>query len=188
LSLRGSRNAALKKALELYWTDYLAYCRRKGEPVDGQKLPLALLRLIVSPSLRALLLIRIANGSPRPTWWIWRNLFVHLYAMDWSGPLEIGPGLELPHPLGTCLVDGAKIGSRVGIGHCVTLAGGYDDRRPIIGDDVVLYPGVVIVGGVEIGAGSIISANCVVQRDVPPGKILTARGLIPVAARATATQ
>lgn len=178
----------MRSALALYWTDYLALCRHKRPESARRRRLLALPRLLVSPSLQAVFVLRIANASPRATWWVWRNFFVRMHGMDWSGQLEIGPGFELPHPIGTCLVAGARLGTGVGVGHNVTLAGGGDDRRPTIGNDVILYPGVVIVGGVTIGDGSVVSANCVVQRDVPPGRLVTQRGMIPVAASRAARQ
>jgi serine O-acetyltransferase len=52
---------------------------------------------------------------------------------------------------------------------------------PMLGDRVIVYPGAKIVGGVKIGDGAIIGANCVVTKSVPaysvvggvPGKILS---------------
>ena len=42
------------------------------------------------------------------------------------------------------------------------------DPRPIlIGDDVWLGRGVVVVGGVNVGSGAVVGANSVVSRDVP---------------------
>jgi serine O-acetyltransferase len=168
--------------LELYWSDYEAHCDRKGpEPAQRRKL-LALPRLLVNPSLQAVMVLRIANASPRATWWIWRNFFVRLHSMDWSGPLQIGPGFEIPHPVGIMLLHGSKIGANVGLAHNVTLAGGGDDGRPVIGDRVLLYPGVVLVGGVTVGDDAIVGANCVVHRDVPPNHLVTPKGNLPRAA------
>jgi acetyltransferase-like isoleucine patch superfamily enzyme len=41
----------------------------------------------------------------------------------------------------------------------------------IIEDDVWISFGVTILKGVRIGAGSVIAANCMVTKDVPPGMI-----------------
>ena len=168
--------------LELYWTDYQAHCSHKAPESEQRMKALALPRLLVNPSLQAVMIVRIANASPRTTWWIWRNFFVRLHSMDWSGPLEIGPRFEIPHPIGVMLAAGSKIGSDVGLGHNVTLAGDADDKRPVIGDRVVVYPGAVLIGGVTIGEGSVVGANCVVFRDVPPGKLVTPRGVVPLEA------
>lgn len=166
----------------LWWSDYEALCDRKGPESPRRRRALAPLRLVVNPSLRAVLIIRLANASPRATWWFWRNLLVHGYAMDWSGPLEIGPRFEIPHPIGILLAAGARIGANVGLGHNVTLAGERGPGRPVIGDGVTVYPGSILIGGVTVGAGSVVGANCVVTRDVPPHRLVTPRGVVPLAA------
>lgn len=168
--------------LALYWSDYVAHCRRKGPEPDRRRAWLAGPRLLVNPGLKAVLLLRLANASPRVTWWVWRSLFVHLFAMDWSGSLRIGPGLELPHPVCVLLAGGARIGSDVGLAHNVTMAGGADDGLPVIGDRVTIYPGVVLIGGVTVGDDAVVGANTVVSRDVPPGHLATPRGTLPLAA------
>lgn len=40
--------------------------------------------------------------------------------------------------------------------------------RGIIGDNVIIFPGAVIAGHVHVGSHSIITANAVVTKDVPP--------------------
>lgn len=125
-------------------------------------------------------MLRVANASPRATWWIWRNYFVRLHSMDWTGRLEIGPRLEIPHPVGLVLAAGSRIGADVGLGQHVTLGGGQDDGRPEIGDRVTVYPGAVIFGGVRIGDDCIVGANSVVSRDLAPGMVITPRGVRPI--------
>ena len=43
-----------------------------------------------------------------------------------------------------------------------------DSKEIIINDDVWLGTGVIVLPGVKIGKGSVISANSVVHKDVPP--------------------
>jgi acetyltransferase-like isoleucine patch superfamily enzyme len=45
------------------------------------------------------------------------------------------------------------------------------ERGVVIGDDVWLGAGVVVVAGVEIGDGCIIGASSVVTRSIPAGSI-----------------
>jgi serine O-acetyltransferase len=104
-----------------------------------------------------------------------------VHGMDWAGTLEIGPGFQLPHTHGTLLIQGAKIGRDVIILHNVTI-GGVDDGRPVLGDRVRIFPGVVIYGSPTIGDDVVISANCVVHRDVPANSLVTQRGILPVKA------
>jgi maltose O-acetyltransferase len=85
--------------------------------------------------------------------------------------------------IGRGVTLGAKapiaIGNYARIGPGVTLETGgleteakppYQHRaRPIvIGDGVVIYSNAVVLGGVTIGEYSIVSAGCVVNKDVPP--------------------
>jgi serine O-acetyltransferase len=79
-----------------------------------------------------------------------------------------------PHPIGIVIGDGAVIGRNVRIYQNVTLGltengvGGY----PTIEDDVAIYAGAVIIGGITVGASSVIGANAIVSRDVPAGSVV----------------
>ena len=177
------------KWLQLWWTDYIAYRARWREPESQRRRVILLLpRLLVNPSLRALLVLRMANASPKIFWHLWRNYFIHLHSMDWSGPLEIGPGLDFPHPVGIMLIKDGKIGTDVGIAHNVTMAGDASGKRPVIGDRVVIYPGAVLMGGVTIGDDSVVGANVTVTRDVPPNSVATQKGIIPLKAAPKLTE
>lgn len=46
------------------------------------------------------------------------------------------------------------------------------DKTTIIGNDVWIGHGAIIMGGVEIGEGSVIAAGSVVTKDVPPFSIV----------------
>lgn len=88
-----------------------------------------------------------------------------------------------------CLINGyghVRIGDGVRIAsHCVILssthvfndaalpieAQGVTREATMIGDDVWLGAHVVVVGGVEIGAHSVIGAGSVVRADVPPWSV-----------------
>ncbi|MEX2253341.1 MAG: hypothetical protein WD649_04250 [Thermoleophilaceae bacterium] len=174
--------------LALYWADLHAYrfwgekaAHDRGTPEpDVRGLSLALLRALVNPALRLVLALRLANASPRLLWPFWRNYFVHLHTMDWSGRVEIGPGLAIPHPFGVSMIAGTRIGKNASIGHFCTFAGDADGGTPVLGDGILLYPGVVIAGGIEIGDSTAISPNCVVREDVPAYKLVTERGVVPI--------
>lgn len=51
----------------------------------------------------------------------------------------------------------------------MTIGNDYKDTRnaPIIGDNVIIYPGAKIIGKVTIGNNCRIGANAVVVKDVP---------------------
>lgn len=83
---------------------------------------------------------------------------------------------------------GSEIGEDCLIFHDVTLGTGQIPGAPKIGNNVDIYPGARVLGGVVIGDRSMIGANCVVTRDVPPESIILAapgrvmpRSLSPVA-------
>lgn len=75
-----------------------------------------------------------------------------------------------PHELnGIFIAKGARIGKNARIFHQITIGNDDADREnvPVIGDDVIIYPGAKIVGKVHVGNRCIIGANAVVVRDVP---------------------
>lgn len=82
---------------------------------------------------------------------------------------------KLPHGLkGIFISDYAKIGKNVTIYQQVTI--GYDGidwtKAPVIGDNVVIYPGAKITGDIVIGDNSVIGTNCVVFEDVPNNSLV----------------
>jgi serine O-acetyltransferase len=95
-----------------------------------------------------------------------------VFGIEIAGKCSIGPGLFFPHTLGT--VIGAEIiGARATIYHGVTLGAKevdisyLENRRPVIGDDVVIGSGAKILGGVLIGNKVRIGANSLVIRSIP---------------------
>ena len=97
-----------------------------------------------------------------------------VFGIEVPPPLEIGPGLVIPHTNGTVL-GAARIGSNVTVFHQVTLGAkladfGFDlALRPQIGDEVIIAAGAKVLGPVRIGNGAVIGANAVVVDDVPAG-------------------
>ena len=81
---------------------------------------------------------------------------------------KCGPGLFIQHGFGTT-VSADEIGKNCWINQHVVI--GYvdnSDRRPSIGDDVIICAGAKILGGVKVGSNSRIAANSLVLTDVPP--------------------
>lgn len=71
--------------------------------------------------------------------------------------------------LGVVIHSRTKIGSNCIIAQNVTIARKGDiDEVPVIGDNVYIGAGACILGPVTIGNGSIVGANSVVTKDVPP--------------------
>lgn len=71
------------------------------------------------------------------------------------------------------IINGAKIGKRcrIGIG-CRVVGKGPYKKVPVIGDDVFLGPGCVIVGPVIIEDNVVVAPNSVVTKSVPKGAIV----------------
>ena len=89
----------------------------------------------------------------------------------WGGVIppsaEIGEGTFITyHGLGVVIHGNAKIGKNCVIRQNVTIAGG-NGGVPVIGDNVELNAGVVVVGPVHIGNNVRIGANAVVNSDIP---------------------
>ena len=78
---------------------------------------------------------------------------------------KIGAGLQLAHPYATIL-NATSIGENVYVNHLVTL-GEKEGKKPIIGNNVQLHAGCIVIGGVTIGDNAIIGAGAVVVKDVP---------------------
>jgi serine O-acetyltransferase len=76
----------------------------------------------------------------------------------------------LPHPYGIVIHSAAVLGDGMVILHQVTIgARNIDDRAPVIENGVFIGAGAKVLGGIRVGQGSIIGANAVVTRDIPPG-------------------
>lgn len=130
----------------------------------------------------AVLLFRL-SASCRKYGWIGRafsfifwRLNALLNACDIRAEAEIGPGLSLPHPMGV-VIGPIVAGNNLLVHQNVTIGRSQtddeytgQDSRAVMGDDVILYAGAVIVGAVRIGNGARIGANAVVVSDVPDGR------------------
>lgn len=98
------------------------------------------------------------------------NLF--LFGIEVPSKLLIGPGLILPHTVGTVL-GAASIGANATIFHQVTLGAvvadyDYDlSTRPTLGDNVTVCAGAKVLGAIHLGNSSIVGANAVVLNNVP---------------------
>jgi len=89
-----------------------------------------------------------------------------------SSSAVIGPGFQLPHPTSIVIGQGVTIGSNVKIYQGVTLGGRIigdwkKGNYPYIGDETVIFAGVVVIGKVRVGKNCVIGANSVVITDIP---------------------
>jgi serine O-acetyltransferase len=126
--------------------------------------------LFAFAEFRSLFYHRLSLGNPTGA------LLARLMKLVWrptpglslSTP-EIGPGLFIAHGYGTTLAA-VKIGSNCYVHQGVTIGWDYrSERAPVVGDDVFIGAGAVILGAVTIGRDARIGANALVLCDVPAG-------------------
>lgn len=153
------------------------------------------LRDALSPRLAPVVLIRTAQCLYAAGWTRLAKLpalvnFV-LFGIEVPPRIPIGPGLVLMHTQGTVL-GAASIGKNVTIYHQVTLGAVEMDfeylpgLRPIVGDGVFIGVGAKILGSLTLGNGSMVGANAVVLKNVPPGQVavgIPAKNIPPRSAR-----
>ena len=88
---------------------------------------------------------------------------------------NVGGGFFLHHGFSTIIVA-QKIGKNTWINQQVTI--GYSNSHkngygcPVIGDNVTISAGAVVVGNITIGDNVRIGANTTVTKDVPPNSVI----------------
>jgi serine O-acetyltransferase len=136
--------------------------------------------LLVKPGVQALLLYRLY----RPLYLRGLRLLPELLARlnyfltgaEIDPGAEIGPGCHIWHAAGVTIGRGVRLGSNVWLLHNVTLGGRGaspfnlgEEGFPCIGDNVILYTGVTVLGNVEIGSNTVVGAHSLVLDSLPPG-------------------
>ena len=97
-----------------------------------------------------------------------------VYACQISPQVELGKGSRLGYEgLGIVIHSKVVIGRDCLISQGVTIGGTSKKTEvPILGDRVYVGAGAKILGPIKIGEGSVIGANAVVLRDVPPRTVV----------------
>lgn len=100
-----------------------------------------------------------------------KNKLAHLLCLEI--PINVfGPGLLIYH--GTIVVNSScSIGENCSLHgmNCIGNKGTSDTSCPVIGDNCEFGVGVNIIGGVKIGNNVIVSANSLVNKDIPSNTI-----------------
>jgi len=131
------------------------------------------------PGLHALWFHRLAH-------WLWEHrlrllgrLLSH-FARFLTG-IEIHPGAKIgrrffiDHGMGVVIGETAEIGDDVLMYQGVVLGGTALEkkkRHPTIGNNVVIGSAAILLGPIVVGDGARIGANSVVVRSVPPGAVV----------------
>ena len=128
------------------------------------------------PGLHALWLHHLAHFLWRHKLWFLARFLSHINRFLTG--IEIHPGAEIgrrffiDHGSGVVIGETAKIGDDVLLYQGVvlggtTLSGGK--RHPTIGNNVVMGTGAIALGAITIGDGARVGAGSVVVKSVPPG-------------------
>jgi serine acetyltransferase len=161
----------------LIYSDYQAACRGKEESALRRGL-MFVPRLLYHAPLQATLLVRLAVHGPRWMFGFWRSLLVAKHSIDIEGPIEVGPGLLLPHPVSIVIARGTRIGTDVQIMNHVTIGvRPYVRARegrlsPDIRDRAVLLAQSIVVGPITVGEEALIGARAWIDKDVPAGAMV----------------
>jgi serine O-acetyltransferase len=122
----------------------------------------------------------------RAAHWLWKNDRKSLalvlqnrisvtFGVDIHPAATLGKGIMFDHATGIVIGEPAVVEDCVSILQSVTLGGtGKEsgDRHPKVRRGVLIGPGAKILGNIEIGEGSKITAASVVLKDIPPHSIV----------------
>lgn len=103
-----------------------------------------------------------------------------LFACDFSGEVDFAPSAQLIHNgLGCVFHPKSKIGENCKIYQNVTLGGngkiidGVTQKGgPTLENNVAVFAGACVLGPITIGHDTIIGANAVVTKDIPPHSLV----------------
>lgn len=104
------------------------------------------------------------------------KLLKFICGLDISPKTKIGAGFILFHPQNIVINADSVLGDNVMLKHNVTIGNKVDPITgkhvsPVIGNNVELSPGVVVLGDVSIGDNSIIGAGAIVVKSIPRNSI-----------------
>lgn len=158
-------------ALDAAMTDIAVTAMKNFEP-GGETTT-----LLFSRGIHALLAHRVTHS-------LWREgrhdislalktVFGRAFATDIHPAARFGRGIWLDHGLGFVVGETTVIGDEVSIWHGVTLGSTLkdkgDQRHPRIGRGATIGADALILGGVDVGEGSVIAAGSIVLADVAAG-------------------
>ena len=95
-----------------------------------------------------------------------------LNALDFYCGIHLPPLFFISHGLGAVLGN-AQFGNRLVIFQNVTV-GRIGEQRPVLGENVILYPGATVTGDSVIGSHCVIGAGVVLHRKIVPDQTLVA--------------
>lgn len=146
------------QAVKTFFKDY-----HRWYPDDNT---IDLFKLVNTPQLHAILTYRLAHlfykANDEKTAQILSQLGRINGQIEIYYSSQIGDYFKINHGVGSVIGARCMIGSNCTIHQNVTL-GDKNGGRPIVGNNVVIYPGAILIGKIEIGDNSIIGANSLVM-------------------------
>lgn len=132
--------------------------------------------LFCYPGLHALWLHRVAHFLWQHRMFFLARLLSHinraLTGIEIHPGAKIGRRFFIDHGMGVVIGETAEIGDDVLVYQGVVLGGTTLEkkkRHPTIEDNVVIGAGAILLGPITIGRGALVGAGSVVIKSVPPG-------------------
>ena len=101
------------------------------------------------------------------------------HAIDISPFAKVGPGFKIIHAFNIVIGPGVIIGENCVCFNSITLGNshpgwkssqGNTKKMPVIGERVILCPGVRVIGDIILGDDVLVGANAVVLSNIPDGE------------------
>lgn len=115
--------------------------------------------LLFNREFRNVFYYRLGIVSYFPSLLLKPNPTLHIMTKD------IGPGLIVVHG-DSSFINAKSIGMNCYVNQCVTI-GVVGTKAPVIGDNVRVATGAIVIGDITIGNKVVIGAGAVVVKDVP---------------------
>ena len=148
---------------------------------------MSIVNYFLNPNVRVLYFYRLSerirpkNRLLRVFSTLIRNHLKVKYSVEFNNVNKIGSGFKIYHFNGIVIGAGVVIGDNLTLYNNVTLGGKrLDDRTeyPVIGNNVTIYPGARIIGGIYVGDGAIVGPNVVLYKDLQPNEVAVAANYI----------
>ena len=122
----------------------------------------------------------IINSAINAYWCVKKRFPLRLLLCD-VNCREIPESTWFGHPYGITIRDGTRFGKNCTVRSNITIGQkSTEEERAIIGNNVQIGAGAIILGPVHIGDNAIIAAGSVVLTDVPPNTTYISKHIIEV--------
>ena len=103
---------------------------------------------------------------------LYRLVVDFIMGIELSYKTNVGAGLRIFHGIGLVVNTNTVIGENCILRHAVTIGNtinsdGSESQCPIIGDNVEIGAGAIILGGVDVGDNVKIGAGAIVTKNIP---------------------